>query len=87
MHATLAATAGLHPHDCSMPGMQQYRKPECRETINTARGRAIFLFYTVACQVKIHTDKSDSDMYRTWYEPILAYMGMQKAIIYNTGVI
>ena len=38
-------------------------------------------------QVKIYTDKSDSDMYKTCHELILAYMGMQKAILYNTCVI
>ena len=28
--------------------------------------------------------KLDSDMYRTCHEPMLASMGMQKAILYNT---
>ena len=34
-------------------------------------------------QVKIYTKKLDSDMYRTCHEPMLASMGMQKAILYN----
>ena len=34
----------------------------------------------------MYTDTSDSDMYRTCHEPILAFMGMKKAILYNTGV-
>ena len=37
-------------------------------------------------QVRIYTAKLDSDMYsyRTCHEPMLASMGMQTAILYNT---
>ena len=38
----------------------------------------------IGLQVKIYTEKLDSDMYRTCHEPMLASMGMQKAILYNT---
>jgi hypothetical protein len=37
-------------------------------------------------QVKIYTKNLDSDMYRTWHEPMLASMGMQKAILYKIFV-
>ena len=38
-------------------------------------------------QVIIYTKTLDSDMYRTCHAPMLASMGMLKAIIYNTCII
>ena len=35
-------------------------------------------------QGEILERKRDSVMYRTWHEPMLASMGMSKAILYNT---
>ena len=40
--------------------------------------------FAVSWQVNQTVYKIDSDMYRTWHEPMLASMGMQKAILCNT---
>ena len=41
----------------------------------------------VSDQGEILERKRDSVMYRTWHEPMLASMGMPKAILYYTCII
>ena len=53
------------------------------DVVNASHTAHPRLFLPPFAQVEIDTKELDSDMYRTCLEPMLASMGMQKAVLYN----